>query len=258
MRVHPTAVIEPGARIGEGAVVGPYCVIGPQVVLEEHVELKAHVVIQGDTVVGAGTLVFPFAVLGEVPQDLKYGGEAARLRIGPGNRIREHVTMHIGTNGGGGETRVGANGLFMAGCHVAHDSQVGDRVVVANSAAIAGHCIIGDDVVIGGLAGIHQFVRIGRGAMIGALSMVTHDVIPHGLVQGPRGELDGLNLVGLRRRGVPREEIALLRNAFQELRDGLGSFQERARSLGDAPGSLVREVADFVLSASDRQFLTPR
>ena len=258
MKVHPTAVVEPGARIGEGVVIGPFCVVGPQVVLEARVELKAHVVVQGDTVVGAGTVVFPFAVLGEVPQDLIYAGEPARLRIGPGNRIREHVTMHIGTAGGGGETRIGANGLFMAGCHVAHDARVGDRVVVANSAAIAGHCIIGDDVVIGGLCGIHQFVRIGRGAMIGALSMVTHDVIPHGLVQGPRGELDGLNLVGLRRRGVPREEISLLRSAFQDLRNGEGSFQERARALGGADGGLVREVADFVLSASDRQFLTPR
>ena len=257
MRVHPSALVEPGARIGEGAVVGPFCVLGPEVVLGEGVELKAHVVVQGDTEIGHGTVVFPFAVLGEVPQDLKYSGERTRLRIGPRNRVREHVTMNLGTAGGGGETRVGEGGLYMAGCHVAHDAQVGDRVVVANSAAIAGHCVIGDDAVIGGLAGIHQFVRIGRGAMIGALAMVTHDVIPYGLVQGPRGELDGLNLVGLRRRGVPREEIQALRAAFDLLRQGGGSFQERARALA-GQGALVGDVVDFVLSASDRQFLTPR
>jgi UDP-N-acetylglucosamine acyltransferase len=250
-------MVEPGARIGEGAVVGPFCVLGPEVVLGGDVELKSHVVVQGDTQIGRGTVVFPFAVLGEVPQDLKYAGERTRLRIGAGNRIREHVTMNLGTAGGGSETRVGEGGLFMAGCHVAHDAQVGDRVVVANSVAIAGHCIIGDDAVIGGLAGIHQFVRVGRGAMIGALAMVTHDVIPYGLVQGPRGELDGLNLVGLRRRGVPREEIQALRGAFDRLRHGEGSFQERARALV-GQGGLVGELAHFVLSASDRQFLTPR
>jgi UDP-N-acetylglucosamine acyltransferase len=139
--------------------------------------------------------------------------------------------MNLGTAGGGGETRVGAGGLFMAGCHVAHDAQVGDRVIVANSAAIAGHCVIEDDVIVGGLAGIHQWVRVGRGAIVGALAMVTHDVIPYGLVQGPRGELDGLNLVGLRRRGVAREDIAALRAAYAGLRDGQGAFLDRARAL---------------------------
>ncbi|TNC69492.1 acyl-ACP--UDP-N-acetylglucosamine O-acyltransferase [Rubellimicrobium roseum] len=258
MAIHPTALVEPGARIGEGAHIGPFCTVGPEVVLGEGVELKSHVVVAGDTEIGAGTVVFPFAVLGEVPQDLKYAGERTRLRIGPMNRIREHVTMNLGTAGGGGETRVGAGGLFMAGCHVAHDAQVGDRVVVANCAAVAGHCIIGDDVVIGGLAGIHQWVRIGRGAMIGALAMVTHDVLPHGLVQGPRGELDGLNLVGLKRRGVARDEISALRHAYQALRDGEGAFQERARGLGASGSALVREWAEFVAAATDRQFLTPR
>ena len=257
MTVHPTAIVEPGARLGEDAVVGPFCVVGPDVVLGPGVELRSHVVVRGDTVIGEGTVVFPFAVLGEVPQDLKYAGERTRLRIGMRNRVREYVTMNLGTAGGGGETRVGDDNLFMANCHVAHDAQVGSRVVVANSVAIAGHCVIGDDTVIGGLAGIHQFVRIGRGAMIGALSMVTNDVIPHGLVQGPRGELDGLNLVGLRRRGVPREEIHALRAAFQALRQGEGSLQDRAQAL-QGQGGLVGEVAEFVLSASDRQFLTPR
>ena len=258
MSVHPAAHVHPGARLGEGVEIGPFCVVGPEVVLGDGVVLKSHVVVQGDTEIGAGSVVFPFAVLGEVPQDLKYAGERTRLRVGARNRIREHVTMNLGTAGGGGETRVGDDGLFMAGCHVAHDAQVGDRVIVANSAVIAGHCVIGDDVVIGGLAGIHQWVRIGRGAMIGALAMVTHDVIPHGLVQGPRGELDGLNLVGLRRRGIPREDISALRAAYAGLRDGGGAFQERAAALGADDSALVRELAEFVLAASDRQFLTPR
>lgn len=258
MTIHPTALVDAGARIGENVEIGPFCVVGPDVGLGDGVVLKSHVVIQGDTMIGAGTVVFPFSVLGEVPQDLKYAGEPTRLRIGPGNRIREHVTMNLGTAGGGGETRVGEGGLFMAGCHVAHDAQVGDRVIVANSAAIAGHCVIGNDVIIGGLAGIHQWVRVGQGAIVGALAMVTHDVIPFGLVQGPRGELDGLNLVGLKRRGTPREEIAALRAAFHSLRDGEGAFQERARALQAASNPMVREVAEFVLGASDRQFLTPR
>ncbi len=258
MAIHPTALVESGARIGDDVEIGPFCVVGSDVVLGDGVVLKSHVVVQGDTEVGAGTVVLPFAVLGEIPQDLKYAGEHTRLRIGPRNRIREHVTMNLGTAGGGGETRVGEGGLFMAGCHVAHDAQVGDRVIVANSAAIAGHCVVGDDVIIGGLAGIHQWVRIGQGAIVGALAMVTHDVIPYGLVQGPRGELDGLNLVGLKRRGTPREEISALRAAYAALRDGEGAFLDRARALADEESARVREVADFVLAASDRQFLTPR
>lgn len=257
MSVHPTAQVAPGARLGAGVEIGPFCVVGPEVVLGDGVVLRSHVVVTGDTRIGPDTVVFPFAVLGEVPQDLKYRGEPARLRIGARNRIREHVTMNIGTEGGGGETRVGDDGLYMTGCHVAHDCVVGDRVVIANAVAIAGHCRIGDDVVIGGLAGIHQWVRVGAGAMIGALSMVSHDVIPNGLVQGPRGELDGLNLVGLKRRGIAREDIAALRAAYGLLREGEGAFLDRARSL-DTGSPLVREVADFVLSATDRQFLTPR
>ena len=147
----------------------------------------------------------------------------------------------------------------MAGCHIAHDVMIGNNVIVVNSAALAGHCIIEDDVIIGGLSGIHQFVRIGKGAIIGAVSMVTNDVIPHGLVQGPRGQLDGLNLVGLKRKGVARADITALRAAFQMLAQGDGAFQDRARRLSDETDSpYVREVVDFVLGASDRSYLTPR
>ncbi len=258
MAVHPTALVDPAARLGEGVTIGPFCTVGPEVTLGNGVTLRSHVVVEGDTEVGEGTTVWPFAVLGAIPQDLKYAGERSSLRIGARNRIREHVTMHLGTEGGGGVTRVGGGGLFMAGCHVAHDAQVGDRVVVANCAAIAGHCAIGDDVIVGGLAGIHQWVRVGQGAMIGALAMVTHDVIPFGLVQGPRGTLDGLNLVGMRRRGVPRDDFAALRRAFAVLGAGEGSFSERARGLEASESAIVRELAAFVLGDTDRQFLTPR
>ena len=166
--------------------------------------------------------------------------------------------MNTGTGGGGGETRVGDDCLFMTGAHVAHDANVGDRVIVANQSAIAGHCVIEDDVIIGGLSGIHQFVRIGRGAIIGAVTMVTNDVIPYGLVQAPRGQLDGLNLVGLKRKGIPREDITALRAAFQTLAQGEGSFADRARRLGaESDSDYVQTIVDFILGASDRSFLTP-
>ena len=258
-RIHPSAVIEDGATIGAGAKVGPFCVVGENVTLAEGVELKSHVVIPGHTRVGPQTVIFPFAVIGEIPQDLKFKGEASQLIIGARNRIREHVTMNTGTEGGGGVTRIGDDGLFMAGCHIAHDAQVGDRVIVVNSAAVAGHCIIEDDVIIGGLCGIHQWVRIGQGAIIGALSMVTNDVIPHGLVQGPRGQLDGLNLVGLKRRGVDRAEITALRAAFQQLAQGEGTFMDRARRLSEeSPDSdHVQQIVTFIMGETDRSFLTP-
>lgn len=257
-RIHPSAVVEDGAAIGPDVTVGPFCVIGPQVKLARGVEVKSHVVLTGQTEIGEETVIFPFAVIGEIPQDLKFKGEDTRLVIGARNRIREHVTMNPGTEGGGGVTRVGDDGLFMAGCHVAHDAQVGDRVIIVNNAALAGHCIIEDDVIVGGLSGVHQWVRIGQGAIIGALTMVTNDVIPYGLVQAPRGKLDGLNLVGLKRRGVPRADITALRAAFQMLAQGEGAFQDRARRLGEETESdYVRQIVAFVTGESDRSFLTP-
>lgn len=256
--IHPSAVISDGAIIGEDCEIGPFCLVGPQVVLGARVTLKSHVVVEGDTHIGDDTVVFPFAVLGAIPQDLKYSGEAAQLRIGARNRIREHVTMNIGTTNGGGVTRVGNDGLFMAGCHIAHDADIGDRVIVVNSSAVAGHCVIEDDVIIGGLSGVHQWVRIGRGAIIGAVTMVTKDVVPHGLVQGPRGALDGLNLVGLKRKGVDRADITALRAAFQMLKDGEGTFHDRARRLGEeSESAYVQEMVAFILGDTDRNFLTP-
>ena len=256
--VHPSAVVEEGATIVSGAKVGPFSLIGADVTLAAGVEIKSHAVVTGRTEVGEETIIFPGAVIGEIPQDLKFKGEPSRLVVGKRNRIREGVTMNTGTEGGGGLTSVGDDCLFMTGAHVAHDAHVGDRVIVANQGAIAGHCVIEDDVIIGGLSGIHQWVRVGQGAIIGAVTMVTNDVIPYGLVQGPRGQLDGLNLVGLKRKGVARGDITALRAAFQMLAQGEGAFQDRARKLGEETSSdYVRQIVDFVLGATDRHYLTP-
>lgn len=256
--VHPTALVEDGAEIGPGASVGPFTVIGSEVKLGKDVVVKSHAVITGDTEIGEGTAIFAFASVGEIPQDLKYRGEHTRLVIGARCRIREGVTMNTGTDGGGGVTRVGDDCLFMTGAHVGHDAQVGNHVIMANQSALAGHVVVEDDVIIGGLSGIHQFVRLGRGAIIGAVTMVTNDVIPFGLVQAPRGALDGLNLVGLKRRGVARSDITALRAAYQMLAQGEGAFVDRARRLADETESdYVRTITDFILSDSGRSFLTP-
>ena len=257
--IHPSSVIDDGAQIDPTAVIGPFCLVGPDVIIGPDVELKSHVVVKGRTVIGEGTVVFSFAVIGEIPQDLKFKGEQSGLVIGKRNRIREHVTMNAGTEGGGGMTKIGDDCLFMAGCHIAHDAIIGNRVIIVNSAAIAGHCILEDDVIVGGLSGIHQFVRIGRGAIVGAVTMVTNDVIPYGLVQAPRGALDGLNLVGLKRRGVARVDITALRAAFQMLAQGDGTFHNRVERLGaETDSAYVQEIVDFVTGDTDRSFLTPR
>lgn len=256
--VHPSAIIEDGAVIGPDCRIGPFCLVGPEVTLGRGVQLKSHVVVAGWTEIGDETTVFPFTCLGEVPQDLKFKGERTRLIIGKRNRIRESVTMNTGTEGGGGITRVGDDGLFMANCHVAHDCTIGNGVILVNNVAIAGHCVLEDEVIVGGLSGVHQWVRIGRGAMIGALSMVTADVIPHGLVQAPRATLEGLNLVGLKRRGADRSDILALRDLLGDLSGG--SFRDTARARADegSDNAYVREVLDFILGPTDRSFLVPR
>ena len=256
--IHPTAVIEHGADISDDVSIGPFSYIGSQVTLCSGVKIKSHVVVTGNTEVGEQTVIYPFSVIGEIPQDLKFSGEKTFLKIGKRNKIREHVTINTGTAGGGGLTSIGNDCLFMAGCHVAHDAIINNKVIVANNGAIAGHCIIEDDVIIGGLAGIHQFVRVGRGAIIGALTMVTNDVIPFGLVQGPRGTLDGLNLIGLKRKGVDRSDITELRVAFQILTQGEGTFQDRAKKLKEeTTNDYVDAIINFILGDSDRSFLTP-
>lgn len=256
-QIHPSAIVEPGAELGQGVRIGPFCHVGAQVRLGDGVELKSHVVVAGETEIGADTVIFPFASIGQAPQDLKFDGERTRLVIGARNRIREYVTMNPGTAGGGGLTRIGDDGLFMSSSHVAHDCRIGDHVILVNSVAIAGHCVIEDEVIVGGLSGVHQFVRIGRGAMIGALSMVTADVLPHGLVSGPRGQMEGLNLVGLKRRGASRAEIAALRELLAALASG--SLRETAQlRAGGEVTAMEREVLDFILGPSDRSFLRPQ
>ncbi|MEO8240988.1 MAG: acyl-ACP--UDP-N-acetylglucosamine O-acyltransferase [bacterium] len=258
-RIHPSAVVDPAARLGDGVTVGPFCLIGPEVSLGPGVEVKSHAVVTGWTEIGADSVIFPHATVGEVPQDLKYKGERTRLIVGARCRIREGATLNTGTEGGGGVTQVGDDCLLMTGSHVGHDARLGHRVILANQVAIAGHCQIGDDVIIGGLSGIHQWVRVGQGAIIGAVTMVTNDVIPFGLVQGPRGELDGLNLVGLKRRGMDRTEIHALRAAYDLLAHGEGTFLDRVRQLAaTATAPQVREMTDFILATSDRSFLIPK
>ena len=256
--VHPSAVVEPGAKVADDVIIGPFSYIGSEVILHSGVQIKSHVVVTGKTEIGQESVVYSFAVIGEIPQDLKFKGEKTSLKIGKRNQIRESVTINVGTEGGGGLTSVGNNCLFMTGSHVAHDAKIGDNVIIANCGAVAGHCVIEDDVIIGGLSGIHQFVRIGRGAIIGAVTMVTNDVIPFGLVQGPRGALDGLNLIGLKRKGVGRDDITALRAAFQTLAQGEGTFQDRAKKLKEeASSEYVDTITNFILGVSDRSFLTP-
>lgn len=256
--IHPMALVEEGAEIGEGVKIGPFCTVGPNVKIGARTELRSHVVVTGRTTIGEDCEIFPFASIGEIPQDLKFGGEDSTLVIGDRNRIREGVTMNTGTEGGGGVTKVGDDGLFMANCHVAHDVHIGNRVILVNNASVAGHCILEDNVIVGGLSGVHQFVRIGKGAIIGAVSMVTNDVIPYGLVQAPRGHLHGLNLVGLKRKGVSRADITALRAAYQMLAQGEGTFQDRTRRLGEETDSdYVQDIVAFVTGSSDRSFLTP-
>ena len=257
-QIHPSAIVENGAQIGADVTIGPFCHIGPNVRLADGVQLHSHVVVTGDTQIGPQTVIFPFAVIGGIPQDLKFGGEETRLIIGARNRIREHVTINTGTEGGGGVTQIGDDCLIMAGAHVAHDCHVGNRVILVNNSALAGHCVIEDDVIIGGLCGVHQFVRIGQGAIIGAVTMVTNDVLPYGLVQAPRGQLDGLNLVGLKRRGVARADITALRSALGVLAHGDGPFMDRAKSLAGSDSAYVHQIVAFVTGGSDRSFLTPK
>jgi UDP-N-acetylglucosamine acyltransferase len=261
--IHPTAIIEPGATLGPGVRIGPYCHVGPKVVLGEAVELLSHVVLAGDTAVGPRTRLFPFASIGHQPQDLKFKGEESRLVIGADNIIREYVTMHPGTAGGGMETRIGDHCLFMASSHVAHDCKVGDHVIMANNVALGGHIAIGDYAFLGGQAAVHQFVRIGQHAMIGGLTGVERDVIPYGMVVGDRARLSGLNIVGLQRRGFSRDEIQALRTAYQMLFGDdpePGTLADRVAAVAArfpevAP---VRDVVDFIRADSSRGLVQPK
>ncbi|MCB9987384.1 MAG: acyl-ACP--UDP-N-acetylglucosamine O-acyltransferase, partial [Rhodospirillales bacterium] len=252
--IHPLAAVDPKARIGADVSIGPFCVVGPDVTIGDGCVLHSHVVVDGHTTMGAKNHVYPFAVIGTRPQDLKYHGEDSRLEIGDSNTIREHVTMNPGTEGGGMATRVGSHCLFMVGSHVAHDCIIGDYVILANNATLAGHVSVGEHAILGGLSAVHQFVRIGAHAMVGGMSGVEYDVIPYGLVMGERARLAGLNLVGLERRGFPREEINVLMKAFRELFYGDGTFHERLEKVrADYHGQpLITDVLLFALEKNSR------
>ena len=214
-RVHPTAIVDARAEIDGDVQIGPYCVIGAGVRIGKGCRVHSHAVITGRTTLGEGNVVFPFASIGDTPQDLKYKGEPSELLIGNRNTIREYVSLNPGTTAGGMVTRVGDQNLLMMQCHIAHDCLLGDRNVVANGATLGGHVVIEDFVIVGGLVGIHQFVRIGTGAILGAGSMVSKDVPPYCNATGDRAKLHGLNLEGLKRRGFDKTVIALLRKAYR-------------------------------------------
>ena len=258
--VHSSSVVDPTAIIGERCEVGPFCVIGPDVKLGTAVRLISHVSIVGNTTVGDECVVWPFASIGHEPQDLKYRGEKTKLLIGKRNKIRESVSINPGTEGGGGLTKIGDDCLFMLGSHVGHDCSIGNSVILANNSAIAGHVTIGDNVTIGGLSGIHQFCRIGKGSMIGALSMITNDVLPYTTVVGKRPKLSGLNLIGLKRSGVPQETIHNLRKFYSELFSSKENFKLNAKEiLNNGPKNEFEScILDFILSDTSRSFLRPK
>jgi UDP-N-acetylglucosamine acyltransferase len=215
--LHPTAVIHPGARLHPTVQVGPYAVVGPNVELGAGTTVGPHAVIEGRTRIGERNRIFQFASVGAQPQDLKYAGEDSELHIGDENLIREFTTLHKGTSGGGGVTRIGNGNLFMAYSHVAHDCQVGNGCVFANSATLGGHVEIGDHVILGGLSAVHQFTRIGRYAFVAGGSMVVMDVPPYCTAQGDRAELVGINSVGLARQGFSEEQIGQIKDAYRVL-----------------------------------------
>jgi UDP-N-acetylglucosamine acyltransferase len=260
MDIHPTAIVADGARLGDGVSIGPYCIVGAHVELGVGVVLFSHVVVEGWTKIGAGSSVYPFAVLGHHPQDMKFGGEESRLVIGDRCTVREHVTMHPGTNGGNLVTEVGDDCLIMVGAHIAHDCRIGNNVVMANNASLGGHVVIDDFAILGGMTAVHQFVRIGRHAMIGGASAVDADVIPYGSVSGDRARLMGLNLVGLKRRGFSNEEIHELQKAYRMLFAEEGTLQDRLDDLSKmyADNNLVSDVVGFARTESPRSICQPR
>lgn len=214
-KIHQTALVDPKAELADGVEVGAYSIIGAGVKIGQGTRVRSHVVIEGNTTIGEGNVIFQFATVGSVPQDLKYRGEDSRLVIGDHNTIREFVSLNPGTTGGGMVTRVGHHNLLMMYCHIAHDCSLGDHNVIANGATLGGHVTIEDYVIVGGLAGIHQFVKVGAGALLGAGSMVSKDVPPYCNAAGDRARLKGLNVEGMRRRRFAKQQIDAIRKAYR-------------------------------------------
>jgi UDP-N-acetylglucosamine acyltransferase len=258
-RVHATAIVAPSAQLGEDVEIGPYCIVGADVTLGRGVVLRSHVVVEGHTEIGEACEVYPFASLGAAPQHTAHKGEPTRLVVGARNLIREQVTMHAGTAVGRGVTTVGSDGLFYVGAHVAHDCVVGDHVIMINAATIAGHVTVEDFAILGGLSAVAQYLRIGRHAFIGGMAGVNHDVIPFGNVWGNHAHMEGLNLVGLKRRGFSRETINTLRAAYRLLFAEEGTFQERVDDTAAAYATSpeVMEIIEFIRAEEGRPITMP-
>src|SRR3569832_1471430 len=246
--IHQTAVVSPGARIGDDCYIGPYCIVGDEVQLGDAVRLESHCVVDGRTSNGAGTPVFPIVSIGLASQDLKYKGEPSETVIGERNHIREFVTIHRGTAGGGMLTKIGDDCLIMAQAHVAHDCIIGSGVIMANAATLAGHVVIEDRANIGAYSGVHQFCRVGKEAYIGGYSVVAKDALPFALTVGNHAKCYGLNTVGMKRRGYPQETIEALHHAFRLLLSSrLNTTQALARiraEIQDSPE--VEELLRFI------------
>jgi UDP-N-acetylglucosamine acyltransferase len=256
-QIHPTAIVDSGATLGLGVKIGPFCTVGRDVVLEDGVELLSHVAIDGRTHLGAGVKIYPFCTIGLPPQDLKYKGEETETVIGARTQIREHASIHRGTVTGAGITRIGADCLLMATVHVAHDCVLADHCIVSNNVALGGHVELGERAIVGGNAAVLQFVRIGTGAMVGGLTGVTRDVIPWSRVFGTRAELLGLNLIGLKRRGLDKAQLQAVQNAYKYLFTGAGVFADRVVELGEQSNDpYVRDILDFIATPSRHGILT--
>lgn len=245
--IHPTAIVKAGASIGPGCRIGPFCVVGPEAVLAEGVELASHVVLDGQVLLGAGVKVSPFATIGLPPQDLKYRNEPTGVTVGAGTMIREHATIHRGSTGGDGWTRIGANCLIMCVAHVAHDCRLGDNVILVNNAMLAGHVEVGDGAVVQGGAAVQQFVRIGRMALISGMAGVERSVLPFGRVKGHRAEHFGLNVLGmLRRLQMTRAQVAQVEQAVHALYQGNRPRERLEAVMAEHGGDpLVDEILGF-------------
>lgn len=257
--IHPSAIVEDGATVGDGVSIGPFCYVGPDATIGGGVTLMSHVVVTGATTLGPRSQVFPHAVLGCPPQNMKHKGGRTTLTIGEGTIIREGVTMHVGTDTARGMTEVGSNCMFLAYSHVSHDSRIGNNVTFANNVMIGGHCEIGDHVIIGGGAALHQFVRIGHHAFVGGLTGIEGDLIPFGMATGDRASLGGLNIIGMKRAGMARSDIHALRHAYRKLFDRSRPVQENAALVaGEFAGNqAVMDIVAFVQSGGKRAFTTP-
>ena len=256
--IDKTAIIDSKAKISENVKIGPYSVIGPNVEIGEGTVVQSHVNITGQTKIGKKNIIYPFASIGNDPQDLKFQGEETRLEIGDNNKIREYVTINPGTKGGGGLTKVNNNCLFMVSAHIAHDCFVGNNVILANNVPLGGHAHIGDNAIIGGNSAVQQFTRVGKSAMIGGMCGVVRDIIPYGIAHGNRSVLQGLNLIGLRRKNIPNKEIMTLSDAYKEifknenLTENLNNLSKDFKS-----NELVAEVIGFIEKDKKRPICTP-